>query len=62
MAHDVKETCNHLVLRDRERVCRVEDGEFREDVISEDVADLELLVVVSDDTSAIHFASCSDHS
>ena len=62
MAHYVEETRNHLILRDGERVFGVEYRELGEHVIAEDMADLELLCMVGDDTSAVHLAAGANHS
>ena len=52
---DIVNTGHHLVMRETERVDRVQHSELRHDFRSEDVADLLLCLVVGNDGSSVHY-------
>ena len=58
MAHDVVDTCHHLILRYGKREAGIQDGEVG---VAEVVEQLEILCVAGDNRTAVHLRTCAGH-
>ena len=61
MGHNIKETGNHLILRQRKRIFRIKDREFRKDIFFKDTADFAFLRMIGNTGTAVHFRARADH-
>ena len=61
VVEDIVDTRRHLALGQGEGEGGVEDRELRHDIIAEDMANLELLLVVGDDRAAVHLGAGARH-
>ncbi len=61
MIHDIVNARAHLIFRQRHGIARIEDREFRHDIVPEHMADLEMLLVIRDDRAAVHLGAGAGH-
>ena len=61
MAHNVKDSRNHLIARNAECELRIQNCELRHHFFAKHFSDFKSLSVICNNRSAIHFGTCAHH-
>ena len=61
MVEDIIDACRHLTFRQRKGEFRIQDGKLRHNVTAEHMTDLQLLLVIRNDSACIHLRTCPRH-